>query len=519
MEIDKELMTLSHLTLKRLSIFLSILTVAIFIMSYVSFRYFWSYEQEKKAVIAAQEEEVNRVKTVFDFQTSFMDSLISDYAAWDSMRDFVVSPSEQFISDNFTPYIFQSIGLDALYIYDEDVQKIWSHAQDLKTGLPLKLKTLRYRHGEILAETLKDRSESPKPVVGLITIDKEPYLFSSTRICNSLGQQCNAGYMLMLKKIRSEFQDDIQRLTGLNVQIRPTRTAKKIENEVVISRPTRVERVVIPDYRGRSVIELEVRHNAVMPPFASKVELIGICILAVVLLMVNFFVVNILISPLRKAALRLQYFKDHGGLVPNIDQFHTAELRSFALSISDLLNHLEQQKEQLLYLSEHDPLTGLANRRKLDQTLDRVLLNHSKHYVALFLLDVDRFKAYNDNYGHTKGDEALSMIAKAIDDLCQQQDGFSARFGGEEFCVLFSSQTQFDIVNLAKQICQVVVDQHIIHQYSHVADVVSVSVGGVRIRKEEKEQVINKLELFNLADKALYQAKEKGRNGYIIVDY
>ncbi|MCG7496177.1 diguanylate cyclase [Vibrio sp. Of7-15] len=486
-------------------------------MSYVSFRYFWSYEQEKKAVISAQEEEVSRVKTVFDFQTSFMGSLIRDYASWGSMRDFVVSPSEQFISDNFTPYIFQSIGIDALYVYDEDVQKIWSYAQDLKTGLPLKLNTLRYRHGEILAETLKDRSPNPEPVVGLITIDKEPYLFSSTRICNSKGQQCNAGYMLMLKKIRAEFQDDIQRLTGLNVHIRSTRTAKKMD--YVVKRPTNIERVVIPDYRGRSAIELEVRHNAVMPPFASKIELIGICILAVILLMVNFFVVNILISPLRKAALRLQYFKDHGGLVPKIDQFYTAELRSFALSISDLLNHLEQQKEQLLYLSEHDPLTGLANRRKLDQTLDKVLLNDSKHYVALFLLDVDRFKAYNDNYGHTKGDEALSRIAKAIDALCKQQGGFSARFGGEEFCILFSSQTQVDIVSLAKQICQAVVDQHIIHQYSHVADVVSVSVGGVRIKKRAEEQTINKLELFNLADKALYQAKEKGRNGYIIVDY
>lgn len=105
------------------------------------------------------------------------------------------------------------------------------------------------------------------------------------------------------------------------------------------------------------------------------------------------------------------------------------------------LNRIElmQQAQQLSLLSQQDALTGLANRRYLDETLDNEWRRALRHETPLtiMMVDIDYFKAYNDTLGHLKGDECLKEIAIAISSIAARSGDLVARYGGEEFLLLF----------------------------------------------------------------------------------
>src|SRR5690606_8273956 len=102
-----------------------------------------------------------------------------------------------------------------------------------------------------------------------------------------------------------------------------------------------------------------------------------------------------------------------------------------------LLYRLLEERETLNDLSMLDPLTGLYNRRGLQNKIDNLLtLDNGVRYVLL--LDIDHFKAYNDHYGHMMGDQALIRVSAAIRDAVRSRD-IVARFGGEEFMILLSN--------------------------------------------------------------------------------
>ncbi len=99
---------------------------------------------------------------------------------------------------------------------------------------------------------------------------------------------------------------------------------------------------------------------------------------------------------------------------------------------------LQAANQQLLRLSVVDAVTGIANRRSFDQTLDRIWRSASRHQheVALVMIDIDFFKSYNDSLGHPAGDDCLRRVAKGLTDALKRPDDFLARYGGEEFAVI-----------------------------------------------------------------------------------
>jgi PleD family two-component response regulator len=99
---------------------------------------------------------------------------------------------------------------------------------------------------------------------------------------------------------------------------------------------------------------------------------------------------------------------------------------------------LQASNQQLLLLSVVDAITGAANRRAFDQTLDRIWRSASRHAweVALVMIDMDFFKSYNDSLGHPAGDACLRRVARGLTDALKRPDDFLARYGGEEFAVI-----------------------------------------------------------------------------------
>ena len=173
--------------------------------------------------------------------------------------------------------------------------------------------------------------------------------------------------------------------------------------------------------------------------------------------------------------------------------------------IRRLLFQLYEEKQTYSDLSMLDPLTGLYNRRGLKNRLEDILENHAgSHFVML--IDIDNFKAYNDNYGHAMGDQALTRVSAAIRDAVRSRDVVT-RYGGEEFLVLMTNVNASIAMKLAERIRQYVLDLEIPHRFNHrVSTHVTISAGIAPIIEEEFEQAIAN------ADRALYVAKNRGRN-------
>ena len=176
-------------------------------------------------------------------------------------------------------------------------------------------------------------------------------------------------------------------------------------------------------------------------------------------------------------------------------------------------NHLElrRQRDLLERLSNVDGLTGIANRRLFDKCLQREWLRCQRQNdpLALLMIDVDLFKAYNDGYGHLAGDECLKRVASALAHGLARATDVIARYGGEEFaCILPVTYTEGAAL-VGEQLRAAVASLAIPHAFSTVTDHVTVSIGGCAVFPSP---AITSTEFLATADQQLYEAKHGGRD-------
>ena len=176
---------------------------------------------------------------------------------------------------------------------------------------------------------------------------------------------------------------------------------------------------------------------------------------------------------------------------------------------------LRRANAELQRLSSTDPLTGLANRRVFDQTLEMecARLQRSGTAVSLLMIDVDRFKAMNDSQGHQRGDECLMRVATELTRLIKRQIDLVARYGGEEFAVILPATSAADAERLAESTRLAIAGLNLPHLASEVAPILTVSVG---VATATLKGWKTPEELVAAADEALYSAKRSGRNRAVV---
>jgi two-component system chemotaxis family response regulator WspR len=173
-------------------------------------------------------------------------------------------------------------------------------------------------------------------------------------------------------------------------------------------------------------------------------------------------------------------------------------------------SELEAANRELERLSHFDGLTGIANRRYLDNVITRELARGCRAHasLAICLIDIDHFKGFNDQYGHVKGDECLTSVAKAIESTVRRAADLAARYGGEEFAVVLPS-TDLEAARLVgEKIRAAILALGIAHELDATGQV-TVSIG-VSALVPDRDTTAS--ELIKQADAALYQAKQSGRN-------
>lgn len=168
--------------------------------------------------------------------------------------------------------------------------------------------------------------------------------------------------------------------------------------------------------------------------------------------------------------------------------------------------------------SERDAVTGLPNRHRLNDFAEEIFEKAFKNEknLGVGILDIDHYKQYNDGYGHQKGDECLVIIGNILSQMMEQdKDIFCARYGGDEFVVIYYGKTDEEILNLAEKLRTDIMKKRIPHAYSPVEKVVTVSQGIRNTVPSESNRVWDYL---HSADGALYQVKQsKNKNGICLV--
>lgn len=183
--------------------------------------------------------------------------------------------------------------------------------------------------------------------------------------------------------------------------------------------------------------------------------------------------------------------------------------------LQESLIELERAKKQLEQLATIDSLTGIPNRRSIDETLQREWLKamRAAEPIAVMMVDIDHFKNYNDYYGHQAGDACLKQVAHTIRASLRRSTDYVGRYGGEEFLVLLTQSDWEKAKKMAEKIFESVRLLNLPHLASPTSPIVTISAGiNVVIPLPKRSMSL----LIQQADEALYQAKRNGRNQFVL---
>lgn len=175
---------------------------------------------------------------------------------------------------------------------------------------------------------------------------------------------------------------------------------------------------------------------------------------------------------------------------------------------------LEEANQKLEKLSQTDSLTGIFNRSVFDRVI-KIEWDRCKRHdlpLSLIMIDIDFFKAFNDNYGHQAGDDCLKQVAEVLSNCARRSSDIVARYGGEEFAIILPHMEKENVLKYAERLRKKVEQLTIPHRYSSISEHLTISLG---VHTDIPSNATSIEKFIKTADKALYEAK-KGRNNIVV---
>ena len=418
---------------------------------------------------------MNRTNELYEITNEATDDLIvwrssayelqiaSDYLT-DQMRSFVITGDRTYL-DNYLEEAYvtkrRDKALDILEKNLADTKPVITLAQAMDVSM--KLMDREYYSARLaLAAYGYPQDEYPQQVMGVVLSEHDEALDEQGKLALAMDMLFDDEYRKSKDAISDSMQKCLDELVGIIDE-------KKIENA------SRMKRQVV-------------------------IEHILTVMMIVILLGIVMLTRYLVIIPLKRSIEKIREERV-------LDVKGAYEMRFLARTYN-LMNRVSREsKEKLEYEATHDPLTGLYNRRGYD-----FLLNNVDIYTSAFLLiDLDKFKSINDNYGHDVGDKALTKVAKILHKSFRAQD-YVCRIGGDEFAVIMihaESQLTGRIQNKIRDINE----QLKIANKDEGVPPISLSVGVVF-----GDQNYSIDEIFKEADKALYKAKEDANREVVFAE-
>lgn len=215
-------------------------------------------------------------------------------------------------------------------------------------------------------------------------------------------------------------------------------------------------------------------------------------------------------SKLEILKIEMEHFKDN-------DKFAIIK-NKLEREILNQKNEIEKIRKASKLLEQsalEDELTGIPNRRYINSYLKRLLENNTAEIAALYMIDIDNFKKYNDYWGHSQGDECLKKISSCIKEIQEKRNDVFGRYGGEEFVYVARNINYEKSIELGNLIRSSVENLGIYHINEGVKELITISIGGSFFKIKDFKSISNIMET---SDNQLYKAKNMGRNRVVMTE-
>lgn len=524
---------LQHSLKTKLMIFYGLLVLLVVVIKISSLHYF-QLPQLYALEAISDKKDVNRVKTAFISKSKELAVLNYDNAVWDDTYNFVNDQNNYYIESNFVNDTYVSLGIDGIHIYNKHDEIVWHRAWDKKnwSDLPFKAfdKPSEFVKNHILISANEIIKNKNKPVTkaGFTFVDDKLIFFSATSIFKSELQGSTNGTMLFWRFFDDELLNDLQKRAGINfsIELITNDVSKKtplssLSSSIKNSYRTEKGEIfdVLPFVTGNGSIKFT--YSAPSRQFSTSwlnlSTLVTSMLFLLTLLMIFVFFHYVIINPLLSADTRVRKILKNNDHSIRFNSKRKDEIGTMFYLIDRLLDGVQSNTQELTShnirlqkISKTDSLTKISNRRAFDDYMKNLIdISADDLTVSMLVCDVDFFKKYNDSYGHNKGDKTLHSIAQTLKNNLHEDTDFVARYGGEEFVVVLKGTNNKNALAVANNLIKAVVDLNISHNMSDIADHVTLSVGVHTFNISDEQQYMT---YFQLADKALYNAKNTGRN-------
>lgn len=464
----------------------------------------------------------------------------TEYGSWDDTYR-VVQPGTHpadvayFANVNLYALGHSRLKLDGIILMDRDGRVLINAAYDPQADSFASTQTLDPASLAHSALIRPRTSREPELInAGLSNSNVGPVMFAASRVLPSLPPYPESAGTLIFWRHFYEIPAMLNGGARTSLEFIPFETARAAgaEKDNTLELALNPETKYLPSHKDGYIrwllrdvdgsplflIRQQAKERLYNDGLLSQTVIVGFGFSALVLLIAGLVFCRSIIGRLQRTQVIIAEIMKSGKFDKRLHSAHEDELDSLFERINQLLGHIEEQdarlrtrNQHLEVLSEEDPLTGIPNRRYLDRTLDQCLRQSARmnRPMSFLMVDVDCFKAFNDRYGHQEGDAVLKQVAHTLRNQLHRATDHIARYGGEEFSVILLDTPNYNAIGVAESLRAAIENLDIRNEVSNCSDVVTVSIG---VTTTTDAEPVGVTDVILSADKALYRAKETGRN-------
>ncbi|SDL68979.1 diguanylate cyclase (GGDEF) domain-containing protein [Franzmannia pantelleriensis] len=465
--------------------------------------------------------ELDRAERAIGSELGHMRRVVEDWAWWDDTYQFVLGERPEYVDSNLYQSTLETLDLKMMIFFDAQHRPVWVAGFDEDgefTSCNGSKTPCHWVVSYIDAMQSKLERQSDETQTWLLA-SPDMAMASMSGIYRSHETSPSAGSLLMVRPLSTSWIEQLRDTTGIELDVNSVSNSNADANDNL----RRVSSTRMAASRTLDAMPDDhlIRVDALLPRqrYQASLETFRFAlywtsgVLIVTLLIVLWLLESIVLAPIRQLSRFTQ--RVHLEAAPPPMPAHLLarrdEIGTLAQEFRDLVDHHYQQSSLLLELSQHDSLTGLANRRLFDQRLEQALhsAQASGHQVSALMIDIDHFKLYNDYYGHLAGDDCLIALAECMQQHLGGKRILAARTGGEEFSVLMPDTSLQAAMLQAESLRLAIEARALPHATSPTAPHLTVSIGVASCHPTGLDDAVS---LMQAADQALYRAKESGRN-------
>ncbi|WP_299803372.1 diguanylate cyclase [uncultured Shewanella sp.] len=533
-------------TFNQLQLKVSLAIFVLFAGAVFAYRIWVQVPAVERSLLKVSEQEIVALNFAFEQMSKPLHTINYDYAVWDRTYSYMKSKSvaakRYYEQHEYPDDTFKSLKVDGVFIFNNENNIVFSkgfrhNSDDEKLQFDL-MDFAQSPENKLLSplnKTALPPQEQPyyhpsnvPTKSGLIATKYGPALYNSSSILQSNRTGPIMGYIVFIRLIDDEFMAELSRYTAAGVEMQEVNDTDDVAQIPYLGAGFHLTKLqptserLVRNIDGQPLIKFTLYHTNTEPPaiLGSGIYIL-LAEMTVLLLLAYFLYSYFLVRPVRKLAIDIEEMDKSREIKTLKHRYPITELVNVATHFNALMGTIQEQTKLLNEQVYIDKLTNIPNRRGFEQRLETYcqLLARQQIGFTLIIADVDHFKEYNDTLGHLAGDEALIKVAQTLSQQFFRADDICARFGGEEFIMLVRDIPDEPLIRKLDGIKQAFDNLAFPHPNSTAADHVTVSLGVCRVQAVEGYEFKGAANIIGqqaalMADKALYQAKNAGRNQY-----